>query len=244
MLTVHRVSALTGVSIRTLHHYDTIGLLKPAALAPNGYRLYDENALSRLQTILLFRELEFSLKDIRDILESEDFDLSTTLETQIKLLELKRSHLTKLISYARKIQKTGVMNMDFSAFDKKKIEEYTAEAKAKWGETSAYKEYDMKAANRTDDKNAQLANSLNDIFVSFGQIKTLAPQSEEALAKAAELKAFLTQNYYTVTNPIFIGLAQMYTGDERMKANIDKCGGEGTAEFVAAAIEAYCAINK
>ncbi len=93
MKTVHEVSRLTGVSIRTLQYYDKIGLLRPAGHTRSGYRLYDDAALERLQQILLFRELEFPLKDIRAILESADFDREKALEQQITLLSLKKEHL-------------------------------------------------------------------------------------------------------------------------------------------------------
>ena len=117
-MTIHEVSKLAGVSVRTLHHYDAIGLLLPTALTEAGYRLYDDTALARLQFILLFRELEFPLKDIKRILDDPNFDQSAALEDQIKLLELRRKQLGKLIALARETLKTGVTPMKFDAFDK------------------------------------------------------------------------------------------------------------------------------
>ena len=133
MRTVKEVSKLTGVSVRTLHHYDAIGLLKPTEVTKAGYRLYDDTALGRLQNILLFRELRFPLKEIKAILDSPDFDPSEALAQQIRLLELQYKHLGELISFAREIQEKGVRKMDFHVFDKSEIEEYKAEAKEKWG---------------------------------------------------------------------------------------------------------------
>ena len=92
MMTVNEVSKLTGVSIRTLQYYDKIGLLHPAEYTEAGYRLYDDAALETLQQILLFRELEFPLRDIKKIVESPDFDRSKALEQQIELLTLKKEH--------------------------------------------------------------------------------------------------------------------------------------------------------
>lgn len=103
MLTVSEVSRLSGVSVRALHHYDSIGLLKPTTVTEAGYRLYDEKALARLQTILLLRELEFSLKEIKQIVENPDFDEKAALKQQIELLSLKRNRLDKLIALAREI---------------------------------------------------------------------------------------------------------------------------------------------
>ena len=93
MRTVNEVSKLTGVSVRTLHHYDAIGLLKPTEVTEAGYRLYDDTALSRLQNILLFRELQFPLKEIKAILDSSNFDPLEALAQQIELLELQYKHI-------------------------------------------------------------------------------------------------------------------------------------------------------
>ena len=101
MKTVKEVSAFTGVSVRTLHHYDAIGLLKPDAVTEAGYRLYGDTALARLQQILLFRELEFPLKEIKEILGSPDFDRDMALTQQLTLLTMKKQHLENLIELAR-----------------------------------------------------------------------------------------------------------------------------------------------
>ena len=148
MKTVKEVSCLTGVSVRTLHHYDAIGLLKPAKVTEAGYRLYDDAALGRLQTILLFRELQFPLKEIREMLTAEDFDPIAALDDQIRLLQLRREHLDRLIEHARTIQKTGVINMDFKAYDTKKLDAYAAEAKKRWGHTDAWRESQEKAQGK------------------------------------------------------------------------------------------------
>ena len=150
MKTVKTVSQITGVSVRTLHHYDAIGLLRPTRVTEAGYRLYDDTALRRLQTILLFRQLQFPLKEIKEILDAPGFDPMEALQAQIHLLELQKKHLEKLISHARKIQTTGVIPMDFSTFDTAEIDKYTAEAKAKWGKTEAWQQFQQKTAGQTD----------------------------------------------------------------------------------------------
>ena len=129
MMTVHEVSRLTGVSIRALQYYDEIGLLPPTQYTEAGYRLYGDAALERLQQILLFRELEFPLKEIKSILENPAFDRNKALEQQIELLTLKRERLDNLIRMARTVKQTGGKTMDFEAFDQKKLEEYAAQAK-------------------------------------------------------------------------------------------------------------------
>lgn len=240
MKTVNEVSKLTGVSVRTLHHYDAIGLLNPTQVTDAGYRLYDDTALARLQTILLFRELQFPLKEIKSILDSPDFNREQALKQQIGLLELQRRQLDTLISFAREIIETGVNNMDFSAFDKTEIEQYKAEVKERWGKTDAYKEYEQKTAGQSEKVQTEAAEKLMQVFAEFGKIKHLAPESDAAQALVKKLRQCITENYYDCTKPILESLGQMYVGDERFKTNIDARGGVGTAEFASKAIEIYC----
>ncbi len=242
MMTVHEVSRLTGVSIRTLQYYDRIGLLPPAEYTEAGYRLYDDTALETLQQILLFRELEFPLKEIRQIIQSPAFDRRKALEQQVELLELKKERLDRLIALARGIQTTGVkQNMDFSAFDTKKLDEYAARAKEAWGDTPAYKEFEQKAKGRTDTENAELNRQMMAIFADFGAIRDTDPAGEAAQALVRRLQDFITAHYYNCTKPILSGLGQMYAAGGEMTENIDRAGGIGTAEFSAKAIAVYCA---
>ena len=142
MRTVHEVSKLSGVSVRALHHYDKIGLLHPAQVSEAGYRLYDDADLERLQSILLFRELKFPLKEIKVILDSSIHDRNKMLEQQIELLRLQKEHLENLIDLACGIKMIGVRKLDFSVFDTSKIDEYAAEVKDTWGKTEAYREFE------------------------------------------------------------------------------------------------------
>ena len=240
MKTVKEVSRFTGVSVRTLHHYDAIGLLKPTRVTEAGYRLYDDTALRRLQAILLFRELQFPLKEIKKILDSPGFDPMDALEQQIHLLELQRQHLEDLISHARKIQTAGVTFMDFSPFDRSEMEEYAAQAKRKWGKTEAWQEFEQKTAGQTQEQMQSTGDALLDIFTEFGAIRHTSPASAEAQALVAKLQGFITEHYYTCTKQILRGLGQMYIAGDSMTENIDKAGGEGTAQFAHQAIEVYC----
>lgn len=240
MMTVHEVSKISGVSIRALHHYDKIGLLPATEVTKAGYRLYDDKALERLQHILLFKELEFSLKEIKDILDSPGFDRSKALEQQIQLLELRKEHLQNLIDLAWGIKTIGVKNMSFEAFDTKKIDEYAAKAKASWGQTDAYKEYEQKSEGRTKEVQQKLNIEMMDIFAQFGKIKDQKPDSEEAIGLAKKLQDHITENYYTCTNEILQSLGEMYAGDGDFTDNIDKVGGTGTAVFANEAIKALC----
>ena len=240
MMTVNEVSKLSGVSIRTLHYYDNIGLLHPTEVTEAGYRLYDDAALERLQQILLFRELEFPLKEIREILDASNFDRSKALEQQIELLTLKKEHLENLINFARGIKLLGVKHMDFSAFDTRKMDEYSERAKEQWGKTEAYKEFEEKSKNRTEDTEKDIAKEFMKIFVVFGSMKEKNPADAEVQVQVKKLQDYITENYYNCTLQILSGLGHMYNGGGEFTENIDKAGGEGTADFTAKAIEIYC----
>ena len=241
MMTVHEVSKISGVSIRALHHYDYIGVLPASEVTEAGYRLYDEVALERLQHILLFKELEFSLKDIKEILDSPDFDQSKALEQQIHLLELRKEHLQNLIDLARGIKMIGVKQMSFEVFDTKKIDEYAAQAKASWGKTDAYKEFEKKSKGRSKEIQQKLNVEMMNIFAEFGKIRDKTPDSKEAIALAKKLQDYITENYYTCTDEILQGLGEMYAGGGDFTTNIDKVGGKGTAVFACEAIKSMIA---
>ncbi|WP_123054322.1 MerR family transcriptional regulator [Clostridium sp. JN-1] len=240
MKTVHEVSKLTGVSIRTLQYYDSISLLPASKYTNAGYRLYDDTALARLSQILLFRELEFPLKEIKAIIESPSYDKTKVLEDQIALLELKREHIDNLIIFARGVKTIGDGNMDFSAFDTKKLDEYANEAKSRWGQSAAYKEFEQKSKNRSRDAENAIAAGLMSIFEELGAIKALDPSSDKAQTLVKKLQSYITENYYSCTNETLSGLGKMYASDGKFIENIDKTGGKGTAEFVKKAIDIYC----
>lgn len=237
MKTVHEVSKISGISIRALHHYDAIGLLKPTALSASGYRLYDDNALLRLQAILMFRELGFGLSDIAKILSSEKFDLKSALAEHVQMLKMQRDHIDGLIFQAEKMMKGE--NVDFKAFDKSEMDKYAEEVKAKWGNTGAYRESQEKAKNKTGAEKNAIAEGLMAKFAAFGAIKDLPADSKEANSLVHELASYITENYYNCTNEILAGLGEMYTQDDRFRESIDNVGGVGTAAFVGEAIKAY-----
>ena len=235
MLTVKEVSALAGVSVRTLHYYDAIGLLKPQKVTEAGYRLYGGAELSRLQNILLFRELQFSLKEIKTILDSPNFNSQEAIAQQIELLELQYKHIGELISFAREIQNKGVKTVNFDVFNKTELEQYKDEVRERWGNTHAFKEYEQRNASRTD-----FSNEFMSLFSEFGALKSKDPAEKCVQDKVRALQSFITENFYTCTDVILMGLGEMYVSDERFKQNIDSAGGEGTAEFVKQAISYYC----
>ena len=236
---IKEFAEFTGVSVRTLHYYDEIGLLTPAFVDKStNYRFYNENSLLRMQEILFYRELDFSLKSIKEILSSPNYDKNKALNEQRHLLTLKKERLEKLISVIDgAVKGENIMK----AFDNCEFEKYKAEVKEKWGQTSAYTEYKTRTKGYSKGKWNALAESMDHIMAEFTVCmkKGEAPDSTEAQNLVKYLQNHITENYYLCTNEILAGLGQMYVGDERFKNNIDK-NADGTAAFVCKAIEVYC----
>ena len=239
MMTVKQVSELTGVSIRTLHYYDSIGLLCPNRTTAAGYRLYDDANLARLQDILLFRELKFSLAEIAAILSRPDFDRRQALSQQVELLTLQKERLEALIAFAKSLQQTGGKPMDFKAFDTSKQDEYARRAKERWGGTEAYKEFTQKTAAYDKDRFGALGQALMDRFKGFAALMDKDPADEAVRAEVKALQGFITDHYYTCTDEILASLGQLYGAGGEFTENIDAWAGEGTAAFAARAIEEY-----
>ena len=240
MMTVKEVSRRSGVSVRTLHHYDSIGLLKPTAVTEAGYRLYDEGALRRLGQILLLRELQFSLKQITEILDSPAFDPAEALKQQIRLLEMEKERLDRILNLARGLQEKGEFRMKFDAFDRSELEEYKEEARRRWGGSDAFRAYEAQDAGKTDEVRQGESDGLMAVFAEMGKLRSKNPESAEAQALVATLQAYISEHYYPCSDEILAGLGQMYVADDRFRKNIDEAGGEGTAIFAGKAIAVYC----
>ena len=239
-MTVKEVSILTGVSIRTLQYYDKIGLLPPAGYTMAGYRLYDDTALERLQQILLFKELEFPLKEIKEIIDAPDFDRDKALSQQIELLVMKKEHLENLINFARKIKTTGVNKMDFNVFDTAKMDAYAKKAKEQWGQTAQYREYEEKTRQQSPDTQKVAWQNLMLVFKEFGELREKGPDSQEVQFQVKKLQNYISGHFYNCSKQILKGLGEMYASGGEFTENIDKAAGAGTAVFVVKAIEIYC----
>jgi len=239
MKTVKDISKITGVSVRALHHYDAIGLLKPTQATEAGYRLYDDAALEKLYMILVFREMGLSLKQIAHILHAPDYDRNRCLEMQINLMQERVDSLQDRIALAKGMLTVGVKYMRFEGFDPKKMNEYSTQAKALYGKTDAYKEFEQKSRNRTAQQEKDLGVQVMDLFTKLGRMRPCDPACEEAQTWAEELQAFFTENFYACTPQILKGLAESYAGGGSMTENIDKVGGAGTGAFAKEVIDIY-----
>lgn len=235
-----------GVSVRTLHYYDEIELLKPAIVdEQTGYRYYDEQSLERMQEILFYRELDFSLKSICSILSSPDYDKEKAMEEQKRLLILKKERLERIIVALDAYQK-GENVME--AFDNTEFEaarkQYEDEVKEKWGKTVAYQEYEEKAKGYLKDKQSEIISGMQEIIKEFalcmqGGVRQESAQAQELVKK---LQDYITAHYYTCTDEILAGLGKMYVADERFRKNMDSYA-EGTAEYISEAISMYVSMQ-
>ena len=242
-LQIKEFAGLTGVSVRTLHYYDEIGLLKPSFVdEQNGYRFYDEASLERMQEILFYRELDFSLKSIAELLTSPNYNKQKALAKQKRLLTLKKERLERLIAALEQAEK-GEIKM--SAFDNSEYEtarqQYEDEAKQRFGETDAYKESRAKTAGYSKEKWNDVLGGMNGVFAEFAECRNCGERADSDTAQrlVKKLQDYITANFYHCTDDILAGLGQMYVCDERFRNNIDK-NGDGTAEFVSEAIGIYC----
>lgn len=234
---VKEVSNLTGVSIRTLHHYNDIGLLVPDDVTEAGYRLYSDENLATLQQILFFRELGFSLAKIKELLASPTFVRQEAFELQRNMLTDKRKKLDEMIKTIEKTiqHEKGELQMTneekFKGFDFSK-NPYEQEARKRWGD---------KAVDEANKKATQFGpeygEEMNRIYFNLAELRHLAPESNEAQAAIGE--------WYDLLNKIgdysldaFKGLGEMYVADERFTKNIDQFG-EGLAVFMRDAMAAY-----
>ena len=242
---IKEIADIAGVSVRTLHHYDNIGLLKPFTITESGYRLYSLENLERLQQILFFKELDFNLHEIKEILDNPNFDKKEALNNHKKLLEKKMKRLERIINTVD----ITISNMEdnlkmnekemFNGFDISELEKYKDEVKKKYGKTDAYKESEKRASNYNKDDWNRINENMNIIFAKIADKMNLKVESDEVQELIEEWRNYITQNFYDCTIEIFKGLGLMYVYDERFKNNIDKIK-PGLAQFLSEAIKYYC----
>lgn len=238
---INEVAKLAGITVRTLHFYDQIGLLHPSETTEAGHRIYNEDALETLQQILFFRELEFPLNDIKEMMSAGNYDKKETFIKQRELLLQKRKRLDTLIATLdAAIGEEQYVNLhvfDLSEINELK-EKYAAELKERWGETDAYKENEQKTSGYDEMQWSILKEEGTEILKLFGQNRNLKPDSEEAQKLVKRWQEYITANFYHCTNEILSCLGLMYVEDQRFTENIDR-NGKGTAAFMAKAIEIF-----
>ena len=243
---IGEAAARAGVSVRTLHHYDAIGLLAPSEVTRAGYRLYDEAAMAKLEQILFFRELGFPLEQIRDIMAHPAYDAREAMRRQRTLLEMQRARLDAMIARLDEAL-LGRGTPKPEVFDMKEIErmkaQYADEVKARWGETDAYAQSEARTGAYGAGDWAAIQAGMDERMAAFAAVRDLAPEDTRVQAMVADWQQYITEHFYSCTDEILEGLGQMYEADGRFRQNIDRHG-EGTAQCMARAIAAYCAARR
>lgn len=243
--TVNEVAKTAKVSVRTLHHYDAVGLLSPAQRSEAGYRLYDDKDLERLQQILFFKELGFSLDDIGRIMLDPVFDRRNALQAQRTLLAEKarrtEAMLTAIDMALAADEEGWTMDKDemfevFGDFDPK---EYEDEVKERWGDTDAYKESARRTKRYTKDDWKRIAAEQQETMRAFVEPyeKGLPADSEEAMDAAEKHRLVIDQYFYPCSREMQAQLGRMYVEDARFAANYEKFA-PGLAVYVRDACEA------
>lgn len=240
---ISEMAKLSGVSVRTLHYYDEIGLLAPSeVVSETGYRYYDESSFEKLQQILFYRELDFPLKEIIQIVNASDYNKEEVLIKQRELLKLKRKRLDKLIGLLNANLK-GETTMSFHEFDTTEIDEakakYAEEVKNRWGNTDAYAQSQEKTSKYTKEDWKKLNDGMDELLKQFSECLNENPDSEKVQEFVKSWQQYITDTYYDCTKEVLAGLGQMYIMDERFTKNMDKYG-EGTARLISDAITVYC----
>ncbi len=246
---VKEVADMLGVSVRTLHYYDQVGLLKPESVTTAGYRLYTDHDLERLQQVLFFKELGFSLQEIKQIIDNPLFDRKRALIAQKKLLAEQKKRLEAIINLVEKTLESieGGTTMTkkemFAAFDMSEIErhqrQYAEETKQKYGGSDAYKESQKKTSQYTAEDWAQIKAESEAIHQRLAALMDKQVTDPQVQAAIGEWRQHITKWYYYCTLEIFRGLGDLYVGDPRFTANIDKYR-PGLALFMREAMHLYC----
>lgn len=242
---IGRVAELAGVTVRTLHHYDEIGLLSPSARTSTGYRRYDDADLERLQQIRFYRELDFSLEEIAVILDDPDSNPMEHLRRQHGLLGERIERLEKMvhaIEFAMEARKVGI-NLTpqerFEVFGDFDPDEYAQEAEERWGGTEPYAESARRVRGYTKEDWLKIKQESEESLRRLGRLvdEGADPHGAEAMEFAEEHRQHISRWYYECTFEIHTGLAEMYLADDRFKAFYESVR-PGAAQFAHDAIMA------
>ncbi len=242
---IHQLAELAGVSVRTLHYYDEIGLLRPGRVEKNGYRSYGENDLLRLQQIMFFRELDLPLADVKKMLDSPAFDRLRALRDHRKLIALKIKRLDGLTATIDKTIKklNNELNMEdkelYDSFDMKEVDQYAEEAKQRWGQTDAYKQSVAKVKKLGKAGLARIAKESDELMKEIAAAAANEKPDSAAVQKLIARHFDNLRNFYEPTCEMYRGLAEMYVADQRFTAYYEKYR-PGLAKFMREAMLAFC----
>lgn len=242
-MNTNEVASLSGVSVRTLHHYDAIGLLCPERNPENGYREYGEEELDRLQQILFFKECGFPLAMIQKLLGSTSFDRETAFELQKKILLYERDRIDVMLGtlektiQAMKGETCMTQKEKFIGFDMSQ-NVYEEEARRLWGD-EVVDQSNANIASKSKEEQLAIAKGMDDLFTELAAIRSEAPDSEASQQAMEHMYQYFNGNFgYQYSPEAFANLGQMYVSDSRFTEAIDRYG-EGLASFLAEAMRIY-----
>jgi DNA-binding transcriptional MerR regulator len=243
--TIGHVARVARISVRALHHYDEIGLVKPSGRSRSGYRLYTQADLERLQQVLFFRELGFRLEDIAPILADPGFDRRSALLAQRERLVENAARANALVhlidTTIQKLERGEAMRPEemFEGFDPAKYEE---EAKARWGNTPEFAESQKRTKRYTKDDWKQIRADMDAITQAFAEAMASGERPGDAAAMdvAERHRQHIDRWFYPCSYRIHVGLGEMYVADPRFAANYEKHGA-GLAAYICEAIRANAA---
>ena len=240
---IKQLARLAGVSVRTLHYYDHIGLLKPSSYGENGYRYYDEGSAILLQQILFFRELGFALDEIRTIVGQPGFNVSRALEEHRVLLTKRAERIAELLQTVEKTIKkiAGEIDMDikeyYEGFSDAQVEEYRKEARQRWGEDTV-RDSESRVLKMGKQRMAELQAEGGAIFQALADLMSKGTASPEVQEQVAKWREWL-EHFSTYSDEAVLGLARMYSEDSRFAAFFEKYNPDLPA-FFTRAVEHYC----
>ena len=240
---VRQLADLAGVSVRTLHYYDQIGLLKPSSHSENGYRYYDESSAILLQQVLFFRELGFTLDEIRTIVGQPGFDVRRALEEHRVLLSKRADRIAVLLQTVDKTIKKieGEIDMEtreyYEGFSDARIEEYRKEARQRWGEDTV-RDSESRVLKMGRQRMTELQAEGGAIFQTLAELMPKGAASLEVQEQVAKWREWL-EHFSTYSDEAVLGLARMYSEDSRFAAFFEKYHPDLPA-FFTRAVEHYC----
>ena len=236
---VGQVAGLAGVTIRTLHHYDEVGLLSPSGRSSAGYRIYQESDLRRLQQILFYRELGFTLEEIATIVNDPRTDAVGHLRRQRGLLIARIERLSAMVAaidHEMKAKMRGIRltpEERFEVFGNFKPEDYAEEAQQRWGDTEAYRQSQRRVATYNKEDWLKIKAEEEEVRASLAAAFAAGSgsDSEEAMAAAEAHRQHISRWFYECSYDVHRSLADMYVNDERFRANYDALA-PGLAQFI------------
>ena len=247
-MNVGEVAALAGVTVRTLHHYDRIGLLSPSGRSAAGYRQYAPADLDRLHTVLLYRELGFPLEEVATLLDDPTADPEAHLRRQHALLRSRLERTSAMVAAVEKEMEARAMGISltpeerFEVFGGHDPAQYDAEVSQRWGETEAYAQSRRRTAGYTKDDWLRVTAEGEDVEVRFAEaLRCGVPaDSSEAMDLAEQHRQQISRNFYDCPPEMHAELGRMYVEEERFTAHYEQRA-PGLARYVSTAVQANAA---